>query len=251
MPETPSFPPGSFNWTDLGTTDPDAACRFYDELLGWTTNKAPMSEDEFYNIQELGGKSVGAIYKQMDPNAPPAWLTYVCVASADESAARAKELGATILMEPFDVFEFGRQVVLADPQGAVFSLWQPKQHPGFHVYGQPGSWCWFELHTHDEAAAKAFYTSLFGWSAKETPEYTEWSLNGQPIGGMLKARGPAGSPSFWMGYIAVDDCDATVEKAKSLGGSVHVPPMDIEKVGRFSVLMDPQGAAFCVIRLTM
>ena len=58
-------------------------------------------------------------------------------------------------------------------------------------------------------------------------------------------------PPTWMPYFAVSDCDATVKKAKSLDGKAYVEPQDIPKVGRFSVLADPQGASFAVIKLQM
>ena len=67
----------------------------------------------------------------------------------------------------------------------------------------------------------------------------------------MPSNAPPEVPSFWIPYFAVDDCDATARKAQSLGGSVHVPCMDIEHVGRFSVLVDPTGAAFSVIKLTL
>jgi predicted enzyme related to lactoylglutathione lyase len=64
---------------------------------------------------------------------------------------------------------------------------------------------------------------------------------------IAKEWGPV--PSHWLPYFAVEDCDRTVEKAKGLGAKVLAPPMDIPDTGRFSVLQDPQGAAFAVIRL--
>jgi predicted enzyme related to lactoylglutathione lyase len=65
------------------------------------------------------------------------------------------------------------------------------------------------------------------------------------------AQAPEGVPSFWLPYFSVDDCDATVKKATGAGAAVHVPPMNIEKVGRFSVLADPQGASLAVIKLEL
>jgi len=100
-----------------------------------------------------------------------------------------------------------------------------------------------------------FYTQLFGWDAKtdkgDTP-YTEWLLPGMPpFGGMMQIDERWGNvPSNWMGYVMVDDCDASFAKAVELGASQCVPPSDIENVGRFAVLSDPQGAMFAVIKLT-
>jgi predicted enzyme related to lactoylglutathione lyase len=109
--------------------------------------------------------------------------------------------------------------------------------------------------TRDTASAKAFYTDLFGWSTKESDfmAYTEWMNGGQPIGGMLPMEGAQfeGVPPLWMIYFMVEDCDATTERAQSLGGNIHVPPTDIPNTGRFSVIQDPQGATFAVIKMTM
>jgi predicted enzyme related to lactoylglutathione lyase len=68
---------------------------------------------------------------------------------------------------------------------------------------------------------------------------------------MLPSQAPPEVPSYWLPYFAVDDAEASVGKARSLGATVIVPPMDIPNVGRFAVLQDPQGAAFALIRLTL
>jgi predicted enzyme related to lactoylglutathione lyase len=57
-----------------------------------------------------------------------------------------------------------------------------------------------------------------------------------------------GVPAHWGVYFAVDDCDATVEKAKGMGATSCVPPTDIPNVGRFAVIQDPQGAIFSVFK---
>ena len=66
--------------------------------------------------------------------------------------------------------------------------------------------------------------------------------------GMLKtpAEMAAGTPSFWMPYFQTTDCDASTAKATGLGAKIMVPPRDIPKTGRFSVLQDPQGAMFAL-----
>jgi predicted enzyme related to lactoylglutathione lyase len=116
-----------------------------------------------------------------------------------------------------------------------------------------GSACWGELATTDVKKAGAFYSSLFGWSLKESTDgmpYTEFNNQGQAIGGMLPMDGPQfqGVPPYWTIYFAVDDCDATAEKAKGLGATLCVTPTDIPNVGRFAVIQDPQGAAFSIFK---
>jgi len=258
MPEIARHDPGNFCWIELGTIDAKAAKAFYGGLFGWTFQDDPTGPDSFYTTTKLGGKEVGGLYEydaaQKKRGVPPHWLTYVAVASADDAAAKAKELGATVTMAPFDVMDLGRMALLQDPQGAAFAIWQAKKHFGSRIKNETGTYGWNELATTDDAAARDFYTKLFGWSAKLESgggmNYTEWQHGGTSIGGCMKldpAWGPV--PPHWLVYFMVDDCDAGTAKAASLGGSVRVPPMTIEKVGRFAVLADPSGAVFAIIRL--
>ena len=184
---------------------------------------------------------------------PPHWNSYVTVTNVDESAKKAESLGAKVLAPPFDVMDAGRMAVLQDPTGAVFQIWQPNKHIGAMILSESGALCWTELTTSDPKAAEAFYTRLFGWVPKHggvgTPmEYTEFSVDGTPSIGMMKKpeQMPAHIPSYWMPYFQVDSCDASTEKAKSLGGRVMVGPQDIPNTGRFTIVNDPQGAKFAL-----
>jgi len=113
-----------------------------------------------------------------------------------------------------------------------------------------GRFVWYELMTTDLAAAQAFYTKVVGWTAQDAgmPDMTYILLNaGQTqVGGLMtlpETARAAGARPAWMGYVAVDDVDASTAKAKQLGGAVHVPPTDIPNIGRFSMIADPQQAA--------
>jgi uncharacterized protein len=117
-----------------------------------------------------------------------------------------------------------------------------------------GAFSWMELMTSDPKAAEAFYSQLLGWELEPAPMghvgYTAVKAGGQAIGGIMAMpkEVPPGMPSHWGAYVTVTDIEATVKKAQSLGGKVMVPPRDIEKVGRFAVLSDPQGAVFSLIQ---
>lgn len=253
MPEVTRHKPGSFSWAELGTTDDAGAKRFYTSLFGWSFIDSPAGPGMIYTRLQKNGKDVGALYKMgaQQGGAPPHWGTYVTASSADEAAKKAQKLGGKVLMEPFDVMEYGRMPVLQDPQGATFSVWEPRKHIGAEVMGEPNTVCWSELDTTDTGSASRFYTDLFGWGSKPGGDYTEFQLGGQSIGGMMKIPKEWGAvPPNWLTYFAVSDCDATVKKAKELGGEAIVPPTDIPKVGRFAVLRDPQGAVFAIIKLT-
>jgi uncharacterized protein len=141
--------------------------------------------------------------------------------------------------------------VFADPLGAPFSIWQPRQHVGAGLVNEPGTLCWNELVTRDTDRAKAFYRAVFGWEPASqmmgTSEYTEWKLGDRPVGGMMPMGEdwPPEIPAHWLVYFAVTNTDNAAERAASLGGQVSVPATDIEP-GRFAVLNDPQGGQFGV-----
>jgi predicted enzyme related to lactoylglutathione lyase len=190
---------------------------------------------------------------QRSAGVAPAWLQYACVEDADAGARRAKELGATLLAEPFEVMQYGRMVLLQDPTGALLALWQPLAHAGVGVRDEPGSLCWVELATRDMDRARAFYAGLFGWGTQpvEGPvEYEAFTRGEEMVGGMFGITPGMGEmPSTWFPYFAVDDADAIAARAKELGGEVVMGPEDLPDVGRFCFLRDPQGAMFYVIRL--
>ncbi len=249
MPEITKSDAGSFCWIELATSDRRGAQQFYTALFGWNAREVPIGEDEPYVMLEKNGRNVGALYQtsQMPPN----WMSYVAVDSADDTAKTARDLGANLLQAPFDVMEHGRMAVIQDPQGAVFAIWQPKQHPGITIRDEAGTLCWNELMTTDVEAARQFYGSLFNWKLKVTPGYTEAHAGENAVGGMMQiAPEMQGMPPHWQPYFMVDDADATLQKAQSLGVKDFFGPMDIEGVGRFAVIHDPQGAAFAIIKLT-
>jgi predicted enzyme related to lactoylglutathione lyase len=258
MATVTSHPPGTFCWPELATTDQKSAVTFYRALFAWDVNEQPVGPGETYSMFQLQGKPVAAAHtlqaEQRAHDVPPHWGSYISVANADERAKRARQLGATILAEPFDVMDVGRMAVVQDPVGAVFMLWQGRRHPGAMILGETGTLCWTELITRDPKAAESFYKQLFGWSSKlgtdGGTEYWELSNSGRPQGGLMALRPEMGNmPPAWTPYFAVADCDASAKKASQFGGRMYVPPTDIPKVGRFAVLADPQGAMFDIVQL--
>ena len=121
MGERTSYPPGTFSWAELATSDADGAKAFYASVFGWEYRDSPIPDGSVYTMATRDGKDVAALYGTSDQ--PPHWNCYVTVASADDAAARADELGATVVAEPFDVMDAGRMAVIADPGS-------PKIRPG-------------------------------------------------------------------------------------------------------------------------
>jgi predicted enzyme related to lactoylglutathione lyase len=119
---------------------------------------------------------------------------------------------------------------------------------------KPGQFCWADLGTTDVAAAKKFYRSIFGWSARDIPMgegsvYSMLEIKGKEIcalypmdSGQKKAK----VPPFWLPYIAVANVDRTVKKAKAAGAILCLDPHDVPGAGRMAILQDPTGARFAI-----
>jgi predicted enzyme related to lactoylglutathione lyase len=267
MPDRDGYIAGVPCWVDTNQPDPDAAAEFYGALFGWETENAmPPDSPGKYFMARIRGRDVAAISSQMEPG-EPTWNTYIQVDSADDAAAKVREAGGTVLSEPFDVFDSGRMAVFADPQGATFSVWEPRAHLGSRVVNEHGSVNFNNLATTDVERAKAFYGAVFGWGLLDMgPGNGVWTLPGygdhleELNPGTRERFGEMGAPGGFIDAVAsvreaddgkaawgviwgVDDADATAARAEELGGRVIVAPVDAPWV-RTSVIADPQGATF-------
>jgi len=260
MPVRNDFQPGEFCWVDLTAHDLEAAAKWYGALFGWshllmeTPEGAPPYA--FFQAGEHGVGGLGqASEEMMAQGIPPMWNCYIATADCEATEAKAKALGATVTVPTMEVPGHGKLAFFMDPEGASIAVWQNlnPDGPGMLV-GDPGGMCWTELMTRDTAKATEFYSDFVGWTCSEMPmgdfNYTMANVGDKMAAGMMPMIGEQyeGVPAHWMVYFSVSDCDATVTKAEQTGAQVHVPPMDIP-VGRFSMLTDPQGAAFAVISL--
>lgn len=119
---------------------------------------------------------------------------------------------------------------------------------------RPGAFCWFELATSNQPGAKQFYETLFGWSSEDSAMgpgevYTIFKLGGRDVGAaytMREEQRQSGLPPHWMVYVAVADAAATSDRVPALGGTVLMPPFDVEDFGRMAVLQDPTGAVLAI-----
>ncbi len=276
--ERDGYPAGVPCWIDTGQPDPEAAVRFYAGLFGWEfEDRMPAESPGRYFVARLRGLDVAAVGSQSDQPPPtPIWKTYVWVDSADETTVKATEAGGAVLAEPFDVGDAGRMAVLADTEGAVFCVWEAKEHRGAQLVNEPGTWNFSELNTRDPGGAQTFYRAVFGWEATtlvtgnggftmwRRPGYGDFlarrdpglrerqATDGAPEGfedavawlvPMTNGQFPEETPPHWSTTFAVDDADAIAERAEKLGGTVLAPPFDAPWV-RMTVLSDPQGAVF-------
>jgi len=249
--------PGTFCWFELGTTDPAAAKQFYANLFNWSANDADMGPGGIYTTFTLEGHGTGACYalsaEMKAQGVPPHWMIYVAAADADATAAKVAPAGGKVVMGAFDVMDFGRMAVLQDPAGAAISIWQPKTHQGVTIAEVPGTACWADCSTPDQAGAVKFYQAVFAWkceAGKDNDGYLHISAGDKMIGGIPppQHRNP-NTPPHWMLYFLVENCDASTEKANQAGATVHMPPTTMEGVGRWSVIADPQGAVLSLFQM--
>lgn len=272
MSEREGYIPGVPCWVDTNQPDPKAALPFYGDLLGWEfEDTMPEGSGGSYFIGRIRGGDVAAVGSVPEGAPPtPTWNTYVWVESADETAAKVRSAGGSVLTEAFDVMDAGRMAVVADPEGAVFCVWQAKNHRGARVVNEHGSLNFNGLATRDPERAKAFYGAVFGWRLLTSPAGLMWTLPG--YGDHLEESNPglrkqmadmgapdgfidvvvaleplavddAATPAHWTVTFGVDDIDATAVKARELGGKVIAGPVDAPW-SRTAVIGDPQGATF-------
>jgi hypothetical protein len=248
-----TFRPGQPAWVDLGTPDMDSAQRFYGQLLGWTVERSDDPATGGYAVAKVDGDDVAGLGPQQSPG-KPYWSVYFATADVDATAAAVKDAGGRMLMAPMDVMQLGRMALFADPEGAAFCVWEPRDHHGADRVEAPGALAWAELGTRDPRAAVAFYTSVFGWCARPSAAggaYTQLRPSGadRDAIGMLRMgeEFPPDVPAHWLVYFGTQDCDESAAMAKELGATVMVGPADIPGAGRFAILEDPQGAVFALV----
>ena len=245
--------PGKFVWFEHVSGDPARAQAFYAGLLGWKVHAMEMGGGVHYDIVLNGETGIGG-YRTAEDGTPSHWASYLSVDDVDASFAAALAAGATSLLAPVAFGSAGRGAALLDPTGAAFCLWHGAGgDPADAEKSAEGAWDWNELHTQDAAKALAFYETVFGYrhdSMDMGPMGTYYLLKdatGKMRGGLMQATRP-GMPSNWLPYLRVADCDASAATAAELGATVAQPPTDIPGVGRFSVLIDPLGAAVAVMK---
>jgi len=243
-----SYEPGTFCWTDLGTTDAAGAKAFYGRLFGWEAQDLPAGDAGTYTMLRLDGHDVCALYERGPEQGPPAWLSYVSVEDAGDATERARRSGATVVSDPFAVVDAGRMAVIQDPTGALLALWEAGGQIGAGVVNDPGALCLNQLNTSDPEVAQRFYADLFAWRFESlgTGDQPYWGIhNGEKLIGGILPLSTSGVPSHWIVYFTTSDLDDSVRHIDELGGRVLVPPMPVG-AGRIAVAQDPQGAAFAL-----
>ncbi|MFC3179601.1 VOC family protein [Cypionkella sinensis] len=242
-------------WYELASPDLDSVKGFYAGLLGWTWADSGMP-GMTYLLAARDGDMVAGLFPP-DPGMPVAWTCYTAVDDADATAAKAKDLGATIVVPPTDIPGTGRFSVLIDPQGAVFGILQPEPMEDGTAGGafnqqKPGHGNWHDLATPDTAAALAFYGALFGWAQTRAmpmgPDmvYTVINRDGQDIGGIFTEASKAG-PAKWTVYFGTPSVEAAIATVKASGGKVLHDAAPVPGGAFITHCIDPSGAEFALV----
>ena len=252
-----SYESGTFSWVELATTDRDDAKRFYGGLFGWECEDEARLGGDVSTIARLDGEAVAGITEQpasQGRGVSSSWVSYVTVASTDESATRAGELGGTVHTGPFDIGDAARVAVVADPTGAAIGLWEARDSIGSERVNGPGCLTSNELATDDIDAASKFYRELFGWAIEEVdtgggPRY--WLIHGEGAlegrnGGMRELGRPGeGTTPNWMPYFTTESTGKSLARTEELGGTTLMPATQIP-AGIIAAVRDPRGAVFSI-----
>lgn len=253
MAET-NYTPGQFVWHEIVAPDVEASKKFYGDLFGWTFDDVDMGT-MVYTMIKMGEKNIGGLMPLSAigrDGVPPHLMGYVSVPNVDEAAAAAKSNGGSTMMDPMDIPNVGRMVVIADPKHGYTTAFKaaegdpPSEMPGV------GTFCWNQLTSQDAETAKTFYQKVYGWTNKDFGEGGgNWvfQVGESPAAGLLTA--PEGVPTHWLTYVAVADVDASRAKAVELGATVMLEKMPIPGMGHISVVTDSSGITFGLFQSTM
>lgn len=249
MPVRDSVPAGAPIWIDLSSSDQQRSQDFYSQVFGWTYQDTGPDYGNYVNFSK-NGTLIAGMSQNLQQGVPDTWTVYLASDNAKASAEEVLTAGGQILMEPMAVRALGTMAVVSDPSGAVVGIWEPGEHRGYGLAGEPGTPAWLELHTHDYGAAVRFYQQAFGWtttvlSDSDDFRYTVYEMDDQQYAGIMDASAflPSGVASNWQIYLQVADIDATLDQIEDLGGSVLEPAQD-SPYGQLAQVADPTGAVF-------
>lgn len=254
MPTIDEFSVGSPCWVELFTSDAEKSIAFYGELFGWTAEETGPEFGNYINFHRDGVQIAGCMRNDGSQGMPDLWTTYLCSDDAEKTAEATTTNGGQIHVAPMPVGDLGVMAFVTGADGAAVGIWQPGQHTGFGVVGEPGAPAWFELHTREYEKAVDFYGGAFRWDAHTMSDaddfrYTTLGEGDHAAAGIMDAAAmlPEGVPSHWAVYFGTADTDASVAKVLDLGGAVVQPAVDTPH-GRLAACTDPTGAALRVVQ---
>lgn len=245
---------GEICWVNMLTPQPAAAREFFGKLLGWTYAEIP----GMGHRMQVAGHDIGGLFDLNASGMPPGMAPHVGILvkvdSADATCETVSSLGGEA-RPAFDIADQGRIASCTDPNGARFTVWEPKTFCGADVdssaHGAPG---WFETLTTDVDRATRFYSKLFGWTPEVNSiagfECTTFKLGTKLVAGVMQITPQMGDGEMlphWGTCFTVGDAAAAGREAIEFGADLRVPVCDIPNIGRFCGITSPQGVTFYVI----
>ncbi|MET8830569.1 VOC family protein [Streptomyces sp. NPDC004610] len=224
-------------WVDAQLPDVAAGRRFYGGLFGWSFEERADGSGLW---ARLDGEPVAGLAHKTDGRMPTVWTVYFATPDVAALGRRIRDAGGQLVSAPLGTGRLGTGALAADPEGAVFGLWQAGGHQGFGLRKAPGTFAWAELYARDTEAADAFYGGLFSdalFGPGAEPEVGRAAVTELFTEGM---------PPHFLVHFAVPDCAAGLEKVTRLGGRVQAEPF-VTSYGTVGVVTDDQGASFALL----
>ena len=264
-PSSTTANPGKFEWADLFTGDLGSAEQFYTGLLGWTASQAtdPKSYSDpkggarrDYSVLSDHGVPVAGLVQRTGPvtktDHPARWVGYVAVTNLKASLKAVTAAGGKVASPEHRVPDRGQQAVITDPEDAVVGLIHSTSGDMANADTISGRWMWFELYSAHSKTAGDFYQRALGYqvgpdTGSNKADHFLLMSGGENQAGISPLPFPEAKPD-WLGFIRVDDLDATVGKVAGLGGEVIDAPKEAEMGSRYAIVSDPTGGVFGLVQ---
>jgi len=257
-PATDTWIPGKFVWADLFTSDVAAARRFYSAVFDWEWRWVTQHPDHPYGIFYKNDVAVAGVAHRdsPEPGAPYGrWVHYLSTNDVSETAGRIAQRGGRTLLARRSIPYRGDLAVVADPEGAPFGLLHSSSGDPPDFRAGFGEWLWVGLASRDAAAASKFYQSLFGYEIhdlRDSPTVLEFILagGGHSRAGIGQLSEESDARPTWVGFVRVEDLEASVERAQAAGGELLYAPDNDGSNGDLAIVADPFGAPVGLMRWT-
>lgn len=250
--------PSRFVWYELHTPNAAAAAAFYEPVLEWNTRDAGLP-DRKYTLVCVGETAIGGLLEKpasaFASGEKARWLAYIGVPDVQQFSKRVQEKGGMVHRPAEEIPGVGTFAVVADPQGAIFVLFQPlpgMTRPEQAAGSTPGMPAWHDLGALDWEPEFEFYAALFGWTKAHAVDmgsngvYQIFAVGSQPVGGMMTLPNPA-QGAGWMFYFHVEEIEAAVDRAKRNGGTLVHGPSPVPGGQQIAHCLDTQGAIFGMV----